>query len=134
MRVLGWLYFALLELVAAAFMVIGWVLLIPLCSSKRWWRYDAQSMHAHFPRLFWLWDNDEDGITPAWYNPQATLWRAYVWTAWRNSVNNLRFLVSWKGGPWWHWSNGKWYAQAGFRPDTGWPVLSAGAGLGTQIK
>lgn len=48
------------------------------------------------PRWLWLWGNDEDGLDPLWYqqaNPNWGPWRRmFAWTAWRNSVNNLRFV------------------------------------------
>jgi hypothetical protein len=60
-------------------------------------------------RVFWLWDNDEDGIdgdpwtnagddppkNPAWFGATETWsqWRKmFVWSAWRNSVGNARRL------------------------------------------
>lgn len=61
----------------------------------------------HFPALFWLWDNTEDGVdgdpwstssdepkNPAWFEESAawSLWRrVFVWSTWRNSVGNARF-------------------------------------------
>lgn len=54
------------------------------------------------PRCLWLFGNDEDGFAPAWYsqyradlNPAV---RMFVWGAWRNPVNNLRF-VRWLYAP-----------------------------------
>jgi hypothetical protein len=43
------------------------------------------------------WDNDEDGVLGAdWWLKQhenrPEWWNAYVWSAWRNPANNLRFL------------------------------------------
>jgi len=68
----------------------------------------------HFPapfglRLFYLWDNDEDGVdgdpipdgvggapkNPAWFDATQrwSMWRkVFVWSAWRNSVGNARRL------------------------------------------
>ena len=60
-------------------------------------------------------------------------WRqAYIWLALRNPVSNLRLIpcVSQPGRPLWHWTNGKYYAQAGWLGTTGFPVLSAGSGKG----
>lgn len=54
------------------------------------------------PRFLWLWGNDEDGFDPPWYanaNPSWSRWRRmWVWAAWRNPVNNLRF-VRWLYAP-----------------------------------
>jgi len=48
------------------------------------------------PRLLWLFGNDEDGYEPAWYTAQTPTWpwwwRQWVWAAYRNPVNNLRFI------------------------------------------
>lgn len=65
----------------------------------------------HWPRvfglrLFYLWDNDEDGLdgdpwtnasdelkNPEWFEATAnwSVWRrVFVWSAWRNSVGNAR--------------------------------------------
>lgn len=59
-------------------------------------------------RLFYLWDNDEDGVdgdpwlesgdvekNPEWFEATSSwsLWRKiFVWSAWRNSVGNARRL------------------------------------------
>lgn len=132
---MGWLWFICVQIIATIAMIIGWALLIPFAVFK-WWK---QTASVHFPdrRIqVWsvkavnaVWGNDEDGVLgPTWYNPLGTPWRAYLWSAWRNSANNLRWVFANKGGPYYKWvsTTGKWYFQAGFRPDTGWPVLSAG--------
>jgi hypothetical protein len=51
-----------------------------------------------------------------------------MWSAWRNSCSNLRWPLGLKNGPFvrYYFNNKIWYFQAGFRPDAGWPVLSAG--------
>jgi hypothetical protein len=76
-----------------------------------------------------LWGNAEDGVTgPQFYRAQHPneRWCAYLWSAWRNSCNNLRWIVAWRTGPFFRKEWHGWYFQAGFRQDTGWPVLSAG--------
>lgn len=85
----------------------------------------------------WLWDNDEDGVLPPWYVAIHSNWTysriAFVWSALRNPVNNLRYVpgVSKVGRPLWYWTyKGRWYAKAGWEAGTGWPSLSAGAGKG----
>lgn len=75
--------------------------------------------------------NEEDGVTGDTRYFEATRgWstekRAYMWSALRNPVGNLRWANSFPGGPFKRWTVGNYYFQAGFRPDTGWPVLSAG--------
>lgn len=122
-----WLNFIGFQFLAGLVMVLGWFILVPLCAFKVW-TYDLARDKYHFPRLFYIWDNDEDGVCPHWYNPQATRWRAYLWTAWRNSANNLRWKFADKTGPFFRWENKAktWYFQAGYGKNTGWPVLSAG--------
>ena len=76
--------------------------------------------------------NEEDGVIGDERYKQANLtssWRrlAYKWSALRNPVGNLRWTNSFPGGPFKRWTFGNYYLQAGFRPDTGWPVFSAGA-------
>ena len=48
-------------------------------------------------KFFWLWDNEEDGIYGAdfWikkYNGVRDFKTAYMWSAVRNPVNNMRFI------------------------------------------
>jgi hypothetical protein len=41
-----------------------------------------------------LWGNKTDPVPPKWYRPGQPEWlRDYVWRAWRNPVNNLRYLI-----------------------------------------
>lgn len=48
------------------------------------------------PRWLWLWGNDQEGYDPRWYQIYRPTWhpwlRRYEWAAWRNPVNNLRFV------------------------------------------
>jgi hypothetical protein len=135
---LGWIWFILIELVALRLLGFGWLVLLPLSIAKAW-RYDIYRQVTYWRggRWTWIWGNEEDGVTgPVWYMPGKPEWlRAYMWSAWRNSCNNLRYLVAWKAGPFWQkrftFRGAPWYVQAGFRPDTGWPVLSGGTGFGS---
>ena len=84
---------------------------------RKWWQ------------PFWLWSNDEDGVIKSDYVTSNLPWSlersVFVWTAWRNSVNNLRFVpgVSGKGRPLWQFKVfGKTYL-AGWHSD-GWPTLT----------
>ena len=131
----GWILFALMQCVLAAFFLVGTVLLIPF-AALRAWRPRPSKIYTDRTVLAWRggwllypWDNEEDGVTGnasyrAHYADSGL--SAYRWSAWRNSANNLRFLFAWKDGPFKRVEYRGWYAQAGFRPDTGWPVLSAG--------
>lgn len=48
------------------------------------------------PRWLWLWGNDQDGLCADWYHTDhmnRPWWlNAYIWSAWRNPANNLRFV------------------------------------------
>jgi len=121
---------------------IGVVLLLPLSLLRLW--HTAPSLEYNYDvtvwnggKLTWLWGNEEDGVLPSDRNHylvgKPDWLRAYLWSAWRNSTNNVRFAASIKGGAWLQVRRWGWYFQAGYRPDTGWPVWSAGAGLGTQV-
>lgn len=52
---------------------------------------------AHWPHIFWLWGNDEEGC-PDWWKVRAAqewytrYWPEFWWYAVRNPVNNFRFL------------------------------------------
>jgi hypothetical protein len=126
---MSWLYFIAVQVISLALTAIGWVILLPLALLRQW-TYDPNTDRLHWRwKLLWLWDNSEDGLTPFWYLPNSDIrLRVYLWTAWRNSVGNFRFIpgVSRKSGPFYRIVRKGWYFQAGFRPDHGWPVLSAG--------
>jgi uncharacterized membrane-anchored protein YitT (DUF2179 family) len=101
--------FVLIQLVNIPLMVMGWFICLSPALAK----------------ASWLWWNDEDG-----WGPGTTWWSHYIWLAWRNSVANYKHVpgVSGTGRPLWLWTNGKYYAKAGWFPDNGHPVLSAGSG------
>ena len=138
MKVLGCLWFIVIQVIALALAIIGVPVVGVLAYFRLWIGMYVYGMHVHSEwrggRWTWLWGNDEDGVVgPDWYNPLASRWLAFKWSALRNPVNNLRFLVAWRGGPWLQVRHSGYYFQAGFRPDTGWPVLSAGRGTGTVL-
>ena len=126
------LLFILIQAVNIPLAIVG----IPICAAlaaaavvEPQYNYNKDKIIFVWPKSFWLWSNDEDGVMPPGYN---TRWKMFVWTALRNPVNNLRFVpgVSKPGRPLWYWSNGKYYAKAGWAFTTGWPMLSAGSGKG----
>lgn len=117
-----------LQLVSLAAQLIGTILLVLPCATRAW--HPAPSTENRVPttisvwnnRLLWLWGNDEDGITPLWYNPAGSRWKAYVWTALRNPVDNFKYLW-WTQralGPLWRREfhvlpfKGLFYVQAGW--------------------
>jgi hypothetical protein len=82
-----------------------WLLGFPVCyflSRSAAWvyrpsRYFDRFVHAWRPDWAHIWGNEEDGVTgPDWWADKNPNWsiekRAFVWSAWRNSVNNLRFV------------------------------------------
>lgn len=93
----------------------------------------------HWPHWAWLWDNQEDGVMPAWYVSQNLTWSPakvqFHWTALRNSVNNFRYLrgVSQVGWPLfyrtWTLFGKQFYFKCGWLSD-GYPCWSIGAGMG----
>lgn len=138
------LLFTAIQLAAFVLAIIG----LPICAvlpllPLRMENLNTQFIHAptlwHYPKLAWLWDNDEDGVFPAFYAREHlnwSVWRIiFTWTALRNPVNNLRFVrgVSLKGRPLWRKEWGpensygfpSYYAQAGWN-SSGYPVLSGG--------
>lgn len=133
MKYASWARFIVIQLIAAIAMAVGWVLLFFL-SYARGWRHGYSTEFEDRIVTVWkwkaidaIWGNAEDGVVgPPWYNPNESAWKAYLWSAWRNSANNLRWRFSWIGGPFWRRAWKGWYIQAGFKPITGWPVLSAG--------
>lgn len=133
---LGWCWFIVIQVVALVLAAIG-VPLIAVLVAGRWWVYDFNfQLHEwRGGRLTWLWGNDEDGIFGYGHRRIGfeTRWEAFYWCALRNPVNNLRFVVRGVRGVWFQRRWRGWYFQAGFRPDRGWPVLSAGRGTGTVL-
>lgn len=141
--VAGWTYFAIVQIVSIVFTAIGWILLIPFCVAQAW-TVDAISTKDGRPIDRWNWrtlgriyGNPEDGVSGqtalVWDNGQlvfylphsASSWRAYRWSAIRNSCDNLKYVFQWQGGPFRRWEKGAFYFQAGWN-SSGLPVLSMG--------
>lgn len=128
--------FILIQLVSLVLTIIG----IPVCAYLSYvhgYTYDPNTKQCHWPSWAWVWDNQEDGVLPPWYRLRVGFaWSdahaMFMWTAIRNSCNNLRYVpgVSKPGRPLWYWTNGTHYAKAGWEAKTGWPSLSAGSGRG----
>ena len=104
---------ACLPLIALGIPVVGIILML-------------RGTGSPWPKWAWVWFNDENG-----YGPLVGLWGAFVWLALRNPVDNFKYLpiVFGKGRPLWYWSNGNWYAKAGWESN-GTICGSAGAGKG----
>lgn len=128
LTVAGW------PIVGVLAITYAWRLEAPPASALRWPNVTpAPRFQWRGGALTFPWGNLENGIV----GPGESLnrWNAFVWSALRNSANNLRFMpgVSKVGRPLWHrtWSiRGRaFYAKAGWLSD-GYPCLSAGAGTG----
>ena len=128
--------FALIQVASLVLTLVG----VPLCAVLAYGKFYTSSVNRdthNFPKWAWLWDNEEDGVCPAWYAHDHT-WSlsrsVFVWSAFRNPCNNLRFVpgVSLKGRPLWRreWTMlGKpYYVQAGWN-ESGYPVLSGGINI-----
>jgi len=100
--------------------LVGLVVLIPFCLVQGW----EPIMHPRSPNnaydhidrwkwqpLNWVYGNPEDGVSGEraliWdngkqvsYMPNAWApWRAYCWSALRNSADNLKYVFAWDKGP-----------------------------------
>lgn len=82
-----------------------WVMGVPICAmlaKSEAWKESTNYLHPDRvikvwkPKWAWLWSNKEDGVTghPGWQEKYAKYprWGAFVWSAWRNPSNNLRFV------------------------------------------
>ena len=107
-----WFKFFLIQLLSLILMLLGWVILIPICLFL--------IRANHLPRLFWIWDNQEDGVLPSWYRQKNAKWSearcVFNWTARRNSCNNLRFVkgFSQPKGPYKLWTWSQWVPKTYF--------------------
>lgn len=97
---------------------VGWVLLSVPCFLRAWGNNGATTNKVwpaqyddlnHRPIDSWNWrwlnswfGNPEDGVSGetalvwqngalATYNPEGSRWKAYCWSAWRNSVDGLKY-------------------------------------------
>lgn len=139
----AWAWFAVVQLVSLAATLLGLLLLIPFCLAQAWvetestlWKGRVVDRWSWAP-LNYLFGNPEDGVsgqralvwlngtTQGRYLPEASpAWRAYSWSALRNSSDNLKYVFAWKGGPFYRWTNSKYFFQAGWN-SSGFPVISA---------
>lgn len=128
-------------------MVVALLVLIPFCLRRAWTR-DAVSIKDGRSIDRWNWrplnyvcGNPEDGVSGQTakligggpYMPDANpIWRAYCWSALRNSVDNLKYVFAWHGdfAPLWsyRWQVGSYivHGKAGWQPENGYnvPVFS----------
>lgn len=120
-------FFALIQLFSWILRIFGWFIIPGLALARAW--HKGADGKWHWPAFFWLLDNEEDGIVGP--GEALTRWNAIVWTAFRNSTNNVRYLpgISQKGRPFyrktWGPKPGGLYVQAGWN-SSGFPVISGG--------
>ena len=119
----GWVWLAIVQLITMAFTVAGWVILIPFCLAQAWETSPVKSIGWQTGRgpvdrwkwapLNWVYGNPEDGVSGQtaliWgsglmagklvgYMPGSWApWRAYCWSALRNSADNLKYVFQWRG-------------------------------------
>jgi hypothetical protein len=116
---LGWLWFIVVQFLMLLATVIGWFALIPFCLAHAWEIKgksikDGRPIHSwKWPALNWLYGNPEDGVSGitarVWnstgtaqqnYHPtNSPALNAYLWSAWRNSADNLKYVFAWSNGP-----------------------------------
>lgn len=102
--------------VQALFMVLGWIVLLPFCLARAWkacpataagpiplprivdrWSWEPLNKIYGNPEdgvsgkaaLVWYWDGTNEHLVPYWPAAPADWIRAYAWSAWRNSTNQL---------------------------------------------
>lgn len=117
-----WLKFAAIQLIQLLATVVGWVLLLPFCWAHAWklnsfsdWKVGNKIVDRwSWEPLNYIYGNPEDGVCGmfalVWstlgyqqpYMPSAGVpawWRAYCWSAWRNSCDNLKYVFADPKGP-----------------------------------
>lgn len=116
-----WLKFAAIQLVMLLATVAGWFILLPFCLARTWTlstlagsAKDGRPIdHWNAGWLRFCFDNPEDGVSGqtalVWnrlgsnqipYKPTRWAWlNAYLWSAWRNSCDNLKYVFADPKGP-----------------------------------
>lgn len=105
-----WVWFVVIQLISLVFLLIGLLVLIPFCLAQRW-HMEGHSIKDGRPIDRWnsellnfIYGNPEDGVSGQqaliWegdelvhYLPDAgPSWRAYKWSALRNSCGGLKYV------------------------------------------
>lgn len=118
--VLAWVWYTIVQLISLMAALIGVVVLIPVCLAFQYTAgRPAKSIKDGRVIDAWKWDwmnfiygNPEDGVSGVFariwingttqtpYMPNAWApWRAYCWSALRNSADNLKYVFAWSKGP-----------------------------------
>lgn len=115
----AWTWFCLAQLLMLVLTIVGWLLLIPACLLRAWEPSPYPSINdgRRIDRWRWpinaIYGNPEDGVSGrqamVWLNTSTRgpfmpgaypPWRAWVWSAWRNSADSLKYsLALWIHGP-----------------------------------
>lgn len=117
MIILAWVWFAIVQLVSLVAMVAGYILLIAPCLLHSWEpALSTVGPTQQSDRWSWpinaVYGNPEDGVSgqyaKVWVLPNkqepfmpdaSPAWRAYVWSAVRNSADGLKYVFAWSKGP-----------------------------------
>lgn len=97
--ILLWIPFLFIKIT----LVLSGLIVVPLALATRYLSLeilDKDTVRNHWPDIFWLWGNDEEGCPDwwvrrcieGWVNPVAAKFPQFWWYAIRNPINNLRFL------------------------------------------
>lgn len=149
-----WLKFVGIQLLMLLATVAGWFILLPWCIAHGWSDWDHQPSGSvrlksikdgrmidqwGAPLLRLLYNNPEDGVsgqqalvwlygtTQGPYMPDAPAWwRAYCWSALRNSCDNLKYVFEDPIGPLRTFKLFGRTCRIGWQPENGYnvPVLS----------
>lgn len=98
----GWLYWLAYQLASIPVVILGVPVVAVLAATRSWRRRpsrlpmfrDRTVIAWRYEPLTLPWGNDEDGVIgPDWHLPgRDERWRAFVWSAIRNSGYGLRLL------------------------------------------
>lgn len=138
----AWVWFWTVQLIMLVAMIIGWFVLIPFCLAHAWKDDAAISVKDGRKISVWKWGllnriagNKEDGASGKEalvngnrpYMPNAWApWRAYLWSGWRNSVDNLKYEFADPKGPLLEWKLFGRPQKIGYQMENGFnvPVIS----------
>lgn len=128
------LYYLYIQLRQLPLIVAGWFLVAIMALLERQ-TYDIVQNRVHWAdKWMWLWDNAIDGIDGP--DGPPTVRHIWYWSAWRNPVNNYRFVkgVARPGWPLfyrtWKMFGKQFYVKYGWMPHEGYPACSCGSGRG----
>jgi hypothetical protein len=141
--VMAWTWFVVVQLISLVATVLGWLVLIPACLAQAWALgatsiKDGRAIDRWKWKWLWPYQNPEDGVSGQtaliWVNGRLApympgahpAWRAYCWSAWRNSADSLKYAFAWEQGPYTTFQLFGRTVHAGWKNENGRrvPVLS----------